>query len=139
MSRGRGWAVRPSGQYAPDWKQRATAVKEAAGWRCARCQHPHSRDGWRILTVHHLDGDKGNNAWWNLLPLCQRCHLSVKARVMPERPFLFEHTAWFVPYVCGFYARYYAGVDITRAEADADPHRWLRLGQPWLYAQDGAA
>ena len=135
MSRGRGWAITPRGEYTADWKDVATRVKEEAGWRCVRCQHPHDYASWHVLTVHHLDGDKGNNAWWNVLPLCQRCHLSIQGRVAPERPWLFAHTPWFVPYVCGFYAHYYGGLQITRAEADADPDRWLRLGQPWLYAE----
>jgi hypothetical protein len=103
-----------------------------------RCTH--ARDGkLRVLTVHHLDGDKSNNRWWNLLPLCQVCHLQIQARVVPERPWLVQHSPWFVPYVCGFYARYYGGVDITRAEADADADRYLALGQPWLYASAGVA
>lgn len=128
---GRGWAIQPKNDYAPDWKAVATKVKDDAGWCCIRCKHSHSREGWRILTVHHLDGDKANNAWWNLLALCQRCHLSIQGRVSPERPYLFDHTPWFVPYVCGFYAKYYGGVDITREQADADPERWLAMGQPW--------
>jgi 5-methylcytosine-specific restriction endonuclease McrA len=82
---------------------------------------------WRVLTVHHLDGDKGNSAWWNLLALCQVCHLAVQGKVIPERPWLFEHTDWFKPYVAGFYAHYYAGQEITRAEAEADIGRWLAL------------
>src|SRR5262245_6663119 len=36
---------------------------------------------WRILTVHHLTGDKADCRWWNLAALCQRCHLSVQGRV----------------------------------------------------------
>lgn len=49
---------------------------------------------WRILTVHHLDGDKLNCRWWNLAALCQRCHLSIQGRVnarhlqMQKRPHL---------------------------------------------------
>ena len=94
----------------------------------------HAEDGKiRVLTVHHLDGHKANNAWWNLLALCQVCHLQIQARVIPERPWLFAHTEWFVPYVCGFYAAYYGNEDITREQADADPHRYLAMGQPWLY------
>ncbi len=29
-----------------------------------------------VLTVHHLDADKGNNEIKNLAPLCQACHLA---------------------------------------------------------------
>jgi hypothetical protein len=129
----RGWAVTPKNDYPADWREIATAVKDAANWTCVRCGHPHSVEGWFILTVHHLDGDKVNGRWWNLLALCQRCHLSVQGRVMPERPYLFAHSAWFRPYVAGFYAYYHAGLDITREEADANTDAWLALGQPWLY------
>lgn len=117
--------------YSGDWETIAREVKEDAGWKCVRCGESHSREGWRILTVHHLDGDKANNRWWNLLALCQRCHLSIQSRVIPERPWLLDHSPWFIPFVCGFYAHYYAGTDITREEAAADPDRWLALGQPW--------
>lgn len=132
----RGWAVTPRNDYPADWPVIAKAVKDAANWRCIRCDHPHSVEGWHILTVHHLDGDKANGAWWNLLALCQRCHLKVQARVAPERPYLFNHSLWFVPYVCGFYAQYYGNLHITRDEAVADPHRFLRMGQPWLYRDE---
>ena len=138
------------GAYPADWPAIARAVKEAAQWRCIRCHHPDPRDyrprgrhpcdvhcchapgKQRILTVHHLDGDKANVRWWNLLALCQACHLTVQARVLPTRPYLFPHSVWFVPYVCGFYASYYGGLEIPREVAEADPERWLVLGQPWL-------
>ena len=142
--------TRFTGEYVPDRKALHNAVRAAAGNRCIRCGHPagdtpsvraacderctHRRDGkLRILTVHHLTGAKGDNRWWNLLALCQGCHLTIQGRVIPERPFLFEHTAWFKPYAAGFYASYYGGVDITREEADADVDRYLAMGQPMLY------
>lgn len=100
----------------------------------ARCTHPRDRK-LRILTVHHLTGKKDDNRWFNLLALCQVCHLQIQAKVIPEVPYLWRHREWFVPYVCGFYAAYYGRQDITREEAMADPHRWLRMGQPWLYEE----
>lgn len=72
---------------------------------------------WRILTVHHLDGDKSNCEWWNCLSLCQRCHLQVQTRVNPQIPWFLEHSDWFKPYVAGFYAHKYEGKNITREEA----------------------
>lgn len=74
---------------------------------------------WRILTVHHLDGNKGNCAWWNLLALCQRCHLEIQGKVNPDLPYFLEHSAWFKPYAAGFYAKKYENRDITREEAMA--------------------
>lgn len=141
------------GTYPPDWPAISRRVRTEGGDRCIRCAHPSDRPGrlvpcdvycrhdadgrQRMLTVHHLDGDKANSAWWNLLALCQVCHLQVQARVVPERPWLFEHSEWFKPFVAGFYAWHYAGLQITRAEAEIALERWLGLGQPWLAA--GAA
>lgn len=119
------------GEYPPDWPAIAGAVKDAAGRCCIRCSHAHAPAVGRCLTVHHLDGDKSNCRWWNLLALCQACHLSVQARVIPERPWLWEHTAWFRPYVAGFYAYYYGAIEITRADADSNAALYLAMGQPW--------
>jgi 5-methylcytosine-specific restriction endonuclease McrA len=174
-----GWPVEVKGDYPAAWPEIATAVKDAAGWRCIRCGHPdppdfkprgehpcdercdhsarwkrrfgkshtltlperkgdhwywHKQPARRVLTVHHLDGDKAHCSWWNLLALCQVCHLQVQAKVDPRRPYLWEHQAWFKPYAAGFYAFWYGRMaDITRAEAEAEMDRWLALGQPWLY------
>jgi hypothetical protein len=72
---------------------------------------------WRILTVHHFDGDKSNDAWWNTLALCQRCHLSIQCKVDPQIPFFLEHSEWAKPYIAGFYAFKYEHRQITREEA----------------------
>lgn len=71
----------------------------------------------RILTVHHLNGDKADCRWWNVVALCQRCHLSVQGRVVMARVWPWEHSDWFKPYVAGFYALVYEGREITREEA----------------------
>jgi hypothetical protein len=137
------------GSYPPEWGILADAVERAAGERCIRCFHPkgdglvrrvpcddrctHPRDTkMRVLTVHHMDGDKGNLHWWNLLALCQICHLVIQAKLIPERPYLWEHKDWFKVYAAGFYAWHYGGQRITRQEAEAQLERWLALGQPWL-------
>ncbi len=136
------------GEYAVDWPEIADRTRAEAGGRCIRCGHPHdpqgivpcddgcdgrrhSRRPRRALTVHHLDGDKSNNRWWNLLALCQGCHLSVQARVLPERPWLWDHTAWFEVYAAGFFASYYGGFEVTRREAETRLDELLLLGQPW--------
>lgn len=72
---------------------------------------------WRILTVHHFDGNKANDAWWNQMALCQRCHLQIQNKVVPEIPFFFEHSEWMKPYVAGFYAWKYEGRVISREDA----------------------
>jgi 5-methylcytosine-specific restriction endonuclease McrA len=118
--------------YPDDWKLIAERVKDEAGWCCVRCSAPHSREGWRILTVHHLDGDKGNCRWWNLAALCQRCHLTVQGRVQMDQAYWFPHSPWFRPYVAGYYAFTVLGRDLTREEVDACTDYLLSVGQPWL-------
>ncbi len=71
---------------------------------------------WRILTVHHFDGRKDNDAWFNKLALCQKCHLTVQTRVNPEIPWMFEHSEWLKPYVAGFYAAKYLKENLTREQ-----------------------
>lgn len=104
------------------------AVKDAAGWRCVRCNHPHSRDGWRILTVHHLDGDKSNVEWWNLAALCQRCHLHIQGKVVMSRTWMFPHSEWFRPYVAGYYAHHY-GRPTDREYVEANMDELIAIGQ----------
>lgn len=149
------------GSYPPDWSARSRAAKDASGWRCIRCRHPFDPATGRPLPcdsacdasrgrhrpevpglnfgVHHLDGDKANGAWWNTLPLCNSCHLCIQARVIPERPWIVDHSPWFIPYACGFYAHFYGGRAISREQAEADPDRWLALGQPWRATAAGGA
>lgn len=82
---------------------------------------------WRILTVHHLDGDKANCRWWNLAALCQRCHLTVQGKVQMARVWPWEHSEWFRPYVAGYYASVYLGEELTRAQVDARLDELLSL------------
>lgn len=133
-------------------------VRALAGNRCVRCQHPYmngehgrgewspcdelcnhdgpteTRDGqlmarWRILTVHHFDGNKLNCRWWNLGALCQRCHLTIQGRVKLHVPYLFEHSEWFKPYVAGYYAWSILGEELTRDQVDGRLDELLRIGR----------
>lgn len=148
-----------TGEYPADWKEIAARVKTKAGNRCIRCGHPdgdrmregkkslescgpqctHPKNGkLRQLTVHHLDGNKSNCRWWNLLALCQLCHLTIQGKVIPERPFLWEHSEWFKPYAAGFYAFWFARMEIPREEIEGAVDAYLAVGQPWLY-EDASA
>ena len=132
-------------------------VREESGHRCVRCHHPyrlkttHGRwsqcdeqcqhdgpvgdpkgDGtvwaeWRILTVHHLDGIKTNCRWWNLVALCQRCHLMVQGRVNMSRVYPWPHSDWFKPYVAGYYALVYLGQELSREEVEGRMDELLAL------------
>lgn len=70
----------------------------------------------RVLTVHHLDGDKANCRWWNLAALCQVCHLSVQGRVEMRQLWMLQHSEWFKPYAAGWYAYRYLGQELTRPQ-----------------------
>lgn len=102
--------------YNADGQQKRREARERAGNKCIRCGSP-SVPG-KILTTHHFDGNKANDAWWNLLALCQVCHLQVQSKVDPETPWFLEHSDWLKPYVAGFYAHKYEGRMIERAEAE---------------------
>lgn len=89
-------------EYPDDWPDIAKRIKDAAHWKCVRCEHAHDSESGHVLTVHHLDGDKANCAGWNLAALCQRCHLHIQAKVRDmDQPFMFEHSEWFKPFVEG--------------------------------------
>lgn len=105
-----------TGQYPPDWGNIAQATKTAASWCCIRCGKKHDRPTGQVLTCHHWDNDKGNCRWWNVLALCQRCHLTIQGKVSPFRPWVYDHSEWFQPYVAGYYASRYLGLDLTREE-----------------------
>lgn len=83
--------------------------------------------------VHHFDGDKSNSQWWNLLAMCNSCHLKTQSSVIPERPWILEHSEWAKPYVGGFYAWWFAKREPTRAEVERDTDLFLAIGQPWLF------
>jgi hypothetical protein len=89
---------------------------------------------WRILTVHHADGDKANVRWWNLLALCQRCHLEVQGKIVMERVWPHPHSPWFRPFVAGYYAWAYLGEQLTREQAEARLDELLALELDPAYA-----
>lgn len=93
-----------TGEYPANWKEIAKAVKDAALWKCVRCGKLHDPENGYTLTVHHLDINPANCAWWNLPALCQRCHLQIQSKVVMEREYMFPHTDWFRPYVAAYYA-----------------------------------
>lgn len=94
------------GEYPENWEAIATGLKNKAGWRCERCGHVHELGTGYVLTVHHLVPLKWLCEEWNLPVLCQRCHLSVQARVNmffeAEQMYLFGGAGWLAPHVEGF-------------------------------------
>ena len=117
-----------TGNYPDDWKQIAKQVKDAAGWRCVRCGHPHDPKVGYCLTVHHLDGNKANCEWWNIPALCQRCYLQIQAKVIMHRQWYLPHSDWFKPYVAGYYASVH-GLSQEQSYVLANVDELLAVGQ----------
>lgn len=119
---------RSTGTYPAEWPEISRQIKNAVGWTCVRCGERHDPASGHTLTIHHLDINPSNSAWWNLLPLCQRCHLSIQGRVILDRPWVTaEHSDWFKPYAAGWYAYRYLGEDLTREEVDSRLEELLQL------------
>jgi len=117
-----------TGVYPDDWSAIAQQVKAEASGRCVRCSHPHDPTSGHTLTVHHLDLDKSNCRWWNLAALCQRCHLHIQGKVVMERIWMFEHSAWFKVYVAGYYA-FHHGLPDDRPFVLAHVETLIKIGQ----------
>jgi hypothetical protein len=74
-------------EYPENWLEIAATVKQAAGYRCNRCDlkclPPHNSYRHLDLSlrrklsaqVHHLDGNPAQNDKSNLVCLCSGCHL----------------------------------------------------------------
>lgn len=106
------------GEYPRGWKRIAARVKRLNDYRCERCGHgtspqghllvctehcTHPADGKRrVLTCHHLDGDKANVRLWNLAALCQVCHLQIQGRVCFYQTYPFPHTPWMARHVARY-------------------------------------
>lgn len=83
-------------QYPADWPEIAQGIKHKAGWQCEHCGHPHDVPTGHVLTVHHLNRNKADCRWENLVALCQRCHLRIQAHYRPGQLWLLgiEVPAW---------------------------------------------
>lgn len=122
-----------TGVYPENWPEIAQAVKDAAGWKCVRCGHPHDRESGHVLTVHHADMCPNHCQWWNLLPLCQKCHLYIQGKVIMERVWILPHSDWFRPFIAGYYAHQF-GLNEERAWVEAHADDLIAIGQGRLPA-----
>jgi hypothetical protein len=119
-----------SGEYPKGWPEFAAKLKEAAGWQCSRCGHPHEPKTGYTLTVHHLTMNKAEpfDHWWVFVVLCQRCHLSIQSRVVLERAWYLPHSAWFKPHAAGWYA-YMNGIETDKEYVMEHMDELLMIGQ----------
>lgn len=68
--------------YHPKWTLISRLIRfHRAKNCCEKCGAPNYEPHWKtdsivILTVAHLDRDRTNNRFSNLLAMCQRCHLN---------------------------------------------------------------
>ena len=69
-------------RYGKNWKKRARAAKEQAGWMCSKCGVKHgtprysewTEREWPVyLQAHHLNHDPENEDA-DLVIVCPRCH-----------------------------------------------------------------
>lgn len=79
-------------EYPPNWKN-GTIQARIRQWARHRCEHcgmkfwygtnraivARNKNGKPCIgTVHHLNGDKSDVRWENLVYCCQRCHLHIQ-------------------------------------------------------------
>lgn len=71
----------------PAGLKKRQAILELYGHICAQCALPdgtRKKDNAHILHIHHIDKNSKNNSYWNLIPLCPRCHKQVhKTGLLP--------------------------------------------------------
>ncbi len=107
-----------NGEWSP-CDEHCTHKNSRETWRWGKVGTTEPEARWRILTVHHLNGDKADCRWWNLTALCQRCHLTIQGRVNMAQIYPGEHSEWFKPYAAGYYAVTYLGEDLDRDQTVA--------------------
>ena len=67
-------------KYGPNWKILRYKILDRAQGKCELCsagiKEPHPITGSKVvLTVHHVNFNIQDNRDYNLIALCQRCHL----------------------------------------------------------------
>ncbi len=82
--------------YPPERPVISRAIKHLSLWHCEHCGHSDDRETGYMLTIHHLNGNKRDCRYQNLVALCQRCHLRIQHAYIPVQMFMFDAPAWAV-------------------------------------------
>lgn len=69
-------------EYPSNWKDIVNKIRERSGNMCELCQSENGKPqvitGSKVvLTVHHINFNRKDNRLYNLIHLCQRCHLKL--------------------------------------------------------------
>jgi hypothetical protein len=63
----------PINTYNPDFTKRSLEFRESKGFICQECNIDLSKNH-KYLHVHHIDGNKSNDNYYNLKAFCIECH-----------------------------------------------------------------
>lgn len=89
-------------EYSDNWSEIAKEVKDRNHWKCERCGHFHDPLNGYTMTVHHAIPDTFLNEKWNLMCLCQRCHLAMQDRINFDTLYLLAYENWLSPHIRGY-------------------------------------
>ena len=90
-------------RYHSEWETISRYIRELFNYYCARCgtNCRNKKNKKKLLQVHHIDENPGNNSLQNLIPLCASCHLKIEAEARLHAPFhekqieMFENHTYF--------------------------------------------
>lgn len=74
--------------YPPTWDEVSLGVKQEAEWKCELCGEPNNKDTWHILTTAHIIPIGRLIKRWNLIAVCQRCHVGTVEKFSQKLKYL---------------------------------------------------
>ena len=85
--------------YPKDWKLISQAIIKNQNNICYFCPAENHKSHWKtgskvVLTTHHIDGNLKNNSRYNLIALCQRCHLRLDLEKHLSKRFKIDKNYW---------------------------------------------
>jgi len=72
-----------------NWKMLRLMILVRDNFRCQNCGYLGKQSLFinYNLTIHHIDGDRQNNKYQNLVTLCDQCHLKAHGGNWKNKPF----------------------------------------------------